>query len=239
MLGVVTWANGNGTHHPLARALRGAGLDIAETAARLGVDPKTVGRWLAGRIPYPRNRAALIELTGWTAHDLWPDLARAVASEPATEVRAVYPSLAAIPVDTWRQLLVRAETEVSIITERDPWPVHDPNVWHLLGEKARAGVRVRVALRPCTETNEPMALPAYVRGPGIDVRVLNTVMYTRIYRADDELLVGPAVYGVPTSQSPILHLRRIGNGGVATTYLESFERIWTSARQQTVSAAPL
>ncbi|TDD13441.1 XRE family transcriptional regulator, partial [Actinomadura sp. KC06] len=28
----------------------------AGVAARLGVDPKTVHRWVAGRLPYPRHR---------------------------------------------------------------------------------------------------------------------------------------------------------------------------------------
>ena len=58
--------------HPLARALRGAGIAPVDVAARLQVDPKTVQRWLAGRLPYPRHRAALVELTGWPSRDLWP-----------------------------------------------------------------------------------------------------------------------------------------------------------------------
>ena len=63
--------------HPLVRAVRSVGLDAADVAARLGVDPKTVQRWFGGRVPYPRYRAALVDLTGWTERDLWPDVARA------------------------------------------------------------------------------------------------------------------------------------------------------------------
>lgn len=229
MLGVVNWANGIGITRPLARALHGAGLDSVETAARLGVDPKTVERWLAGRVPYPRNRAALAKLTGWTARDLWPDLPRVPAPEPVAEVRAVYPCRAAVPVDTWRQLLTQAETQISIVADRDPWPVHDPYVPRLLREKARAGVQVRIALRRCADLDRPGASPESVRGTGIHVRSHETVMYNHVYRADDELLVSPAIHAVPASQAPVLHLRRGRDDGMTATYLESFERIWTSA----------
>lgn len=111
--------------HPLARALDSAGMDTAETATRLAVDPKTVGRWLAGRVPYPRNRAALEKLTGWTARDLWPELAHPAAAEPAGEVEAVYSHCAALPVDMWRRLVLHAETEVSIATDNDLSPTEE------------------------------------------------------------------------------------------------------------------
>jgi hypothetical protein len=55
-------------NHLLARALSGARLDIVDVAAQLCVDPKTVQRWISsGRIPYPRHRDALANLTGWSA----------------------------------------------------------------------------------------------------------------------------------------------------------------------------
>ena len=60
--------------HPLTRALRAAGLDVVDVAAQLDVDPKTVNRWMTGRLPYPRHRAALVRLTGWAAPDLWPGI---------------------------------------------------------------------------------------------------------------------------------------------------------------------
>jgi transcriptional regulator with XRE-family HTH domain len=56
----------------LRRFLLQAGLREDDVAARLGVDPKTVRRWLNGRVPYPHNRAAIADLLGAEEADLWP-----------------------------------------------------------------------------------------------------------------------------------------------------------------------
>ena len=60
-------------NEPLRRALLRARLREDDIAARLGVDPKTVRRWLNGRVPYPHNRVAIAELVGADEADLWPD----------------------------------------------------------------------------------------------------------------------------------------------------------------------
>ena len=50
----------------LRQALLRARLREDDIAARLGVDPKTVRRWLNGRVPYPYNRAAIADWSGRT-----------------------------------------------------------------------------------------------------------------------------------------------------------------------------
>lgn len=67
-------------NEPLRRALLRARLREDDIAARLGVDPKTVRRWLTGRVPYPHNRAAIAELVGVDEADLWPDAGGPLAS---------------------------------------------------------------------------------------------------------------------------------------------------------------
>ena len=62
-------------NEPLRRALLRARLREDDIAARLGVDPKTVRRWLNGRVPYPHNRAAIAELVSADEADLWPERA--------------------------------------------------------------------------------------------------------------------------------------------------------------------
>jgi hypothetical protein len=87
-------------NHPLARALRGAGVNEVDVAARLGVDPKTEQRWMSGRMPYPRHRSALARLTGWSQRDLWPELPRpAEPDAQRDEVGIVYPHRSAVPSD--------------------------------------------------------------------------------------------------------------------------------------------
>ena len=60
----------------LRRALLRARLREVDVAAHLGVDPKTVRRWLSGRVPYLRHRWALAQLRGLDESHLWPQLSR-------------------------------------------------------------------------------------------------------------------------------------------------------------------
>ncbi len=57
----------------LRTAITRAGLTLEEFADIVQVDVKTVQRWLAGRTPYPRNRARVASALDTTEHALWPD----------------------------------------------------------------------------------------------------------------------------------------------------------------------
>ena len=231
-------------NHPLARALRGAGITAVDVSTHLGVDPKTVQRWISGRVPYPRHRDALVSLTGWSPHDLWPSLPR--PAEPATvadEVRVVYPHRSGVPSDAWTRLLHCAEREIGILAYSALFLAEDASVPTLLREKARAGVRVRIVLgdpagqHVATRGDEERigaGMGARIRtalvgfGPlaaehGVDVRLHDTVLYNSIYRADDELLVNQHVYGRPTAHAPVLHLRANRAVGMVATYTGSFD----------------
>jgi len=237
-------------NHPLARALRGAGVDAADVAARLGVDPKTVQRWMAGRVPYPRYRDALVRLTGWSPRDLWPNLPR--PAEPATmndEIRVVYPHRSAVPSDTWARLFGRAEHEIGILAYSALLVAEDVAVSVVLREKARDGVRVRIALgdpngvhvaRRGDEERIGDGMSARIRTAlvafrplvevGAQVRLHDTVLYNSIYRADGELLVNTHVHGRPGAHAPALHLKGTSPDGMVATYLASFERVWSTTK---------
>jgi DNA-binding transcriptional regulator YdaS (Cro superfamily) len=238
-------------NHPLARALRSAGLNTVDVAARLGVDPKTVDRWTAGRMPYPRHRDALARLTGWSPRDLWPELPRPV--EPATqadEVRIVYPHRSAVPADAWSRLFTQAEAEIAVLAYSALFLAEDIAVSTLLRDKARAGVRIRIALGEPngahvtgrgSEEGVGDGMSARIRTAlvgfrpiveaGGELRLHDTVLYNSIYRADDQLLVNAHVYGHPASHAPVFNLRQRDGIGMATTYLDSFERVWATSHQ--------
>jgi DNA-binding transcriptional regulator YdaS (Cro superfamily) len=236
---------------PLARALHGAGLTTVDVASRLGVDPKTVARWLAGRVPYPRHRAALVAITGWTARDLWPETTPPVAPESAAnEVRTTYPHRSAVPVDTWRHHFTRAEQEIGVLAYSGLFLAEDAIIPRLLRDKARAGVRVRIALgdpagrhiaRRGAEEGIHDILPIRIRNalhlltplaaePGVCLRLHDTVLYSSIYRADDQLLINTHAYGCPASHAPVILLHHTRPHGIAATYLDSFERVWATTR---------
>jgi hypothetical protein len=61
------------------------------------------------------------------------------------------------------------------------------------------------------------------------IRLHDTPLYNSIYRFDDEMIVNTHVYGLLAAYTPTMHLRRV-DGAYFQTYLESFERVWASAR---------
>ena len=129
------------------RALLRMRLREADVAARLGVDPKTVRRWLNGRLPYPHNRAAIAELVGVDEADLWPDAGGLLAARTRPEeLGMVYPHRWAVPREVWMRLFGSAEHEIAILAYSALFLAEDAGILQILVEKVRAGVTVRIAL---------------------------------------------------------------------------------------------
>jgi hypothetical protein len=64
----------------------------------------------------------------------------------------------------------------------------------------------------------------------IEVRLHGCTLYASLFRYDDEIIVNPHAWGEPSSANPALHLRCLDGGQVAAHYLDSFERVWQSAK---------
>lgn len=236
-----------GLNETLRRALLRARLSEEDVAACLEVDPKTVRRWLEGRMPYLRHRWALAGVLGLDEADLWPQL-RTVRSRPA-EVRAIYPNRDAVPQDVWRRLFGTAKSEIAILSFGALFRIGDPSILGVLSARVQAGVRVRICVREppsldaagegdakCAEDASVAgirdALARYGmsgEGAAAEIRLYRDVMYNCIYRADDEILVGQHAYGIPAGRAPILHLCGTEDDDMIATYLESFERVWAVA----------
>jgi len=228
----------------LRRALLRARLSEEDVAARLEVDPKTVRRWLEGRVPYMRHRWMLAGVLGVDEADLWPQL-RVGQSRP-DEVRAIYAHRDAVPRDLWRRLFSSGEREIGILARSALFLAEDPGVLGVLTGRARGGVKVRICVRDpdardgagqgADDTSTADVGDALARyGPlremgGAEIRLHRDVPYNSIYRADDELLVGQHVYGIPDGRAPVLHLRRTEDGDMVAAYLDSFESVWRDAR---------
>jgi transcriptional regulator with XRE-family HTH domain len=233
-------------NEPLRRALLRARLREDDVAARLGVDPKTVRRWLNGRIPYRHNRAAIAELVGADEAELWPDAGGllAVRSRPE-ELGTVYPHRWAVPREVWVRLFGSAEREIDILAYSALFLAEDAGVLRILMDKGRAGVTVRIALgnpdgpyaAQRGEESIGDAMAARIRNAlmlyrplgtvqNIEIRLHRAVLYNAIYRADDQLLVNQHAYGIPAAQAPVFCLSDSGGGEMAALYLDSFERVW-------------
>jgi len=71
---------GGDDHFPgnavLREAVYTSGLEIPDLARRIGVDRKTVDRWIStGRVPHPKQRWMACEILGYDENELWPQLA--------------------------------------------------------------------------------------------------------------------------------------------------------------------
>jgi hypothetical protein len=234
----------------LRRALLRAWLREVDVAARLGVDPKTVRRWLNGRVPYSHNRAAIAELVGADEADLWPETGGPLAAlARPEELGTIYPHRWAVPRQAWVRLFGAAEREIAILAYSALFLAEDAGILGILAEKGRAGVTVRIALGDpdgphVAERGEEEgignAMPAKIRNAltlyrplstveNIELRLHRTVLYNSVYLADDELLVNQHAYGIPAAQAPVICLRQSLDGEMAVLYLDSFERVWSGS----------
>ena len=237
-------------NEPLRRALLRARLREDDVAARLGVDPKTVRRWLNGRVPYPHNRAAIAELVGVDEADLWPDVGGLLTARVRPEeLGTVYPNRWVVPREVWVRLFGSAEREIAILAYSALFLAEDAGILQILADKGRTGVSVRIALGdpdgPCVvergeEEGIGDAMPVRIRdaltlfrpvgsAENIEIRLHRTVLYNSIYRGDGQLLVNQYTYGVPAAQASVFCLSGTGSGEMTALYLESFERVWANA----------
>jgi transcriptional regulator with XRE-family HTH domain len=234
----------------LRRAMLRARLREDDVAAHLGVDPKTVRRWLSGRVPYPSSRGALAELVGADEADLWPEAGGPLAGRSRPEELAtVYPHRWAIPRDVWSRFFESAEHEIGLLAYSALFLAEDAGLLSIIEEKALNGVRVRFAL---AEPSSPAvalrgqeegigsAMAAKVRNAltlyrpltksdNIEIRLHRTILYNSIYLADDQLIVNQHAYGIPAAHAPALCFRGSEGGNMVTMYLDSFEKVWGEA----------
>src|ERR1700694_2478549 len=88
---------------------------IEEVATNVQVDPKTVQRWLAGRVPHARHRWAVASLLHEDETYLWQHQAANHHPPTGAELITLYPHRADVPFDLWWHLLERAEGQIGIL----------------------------------------------------------------------------------------------------------------------------
>ncbi|MER7235131.1 helix-turn-helix transcriptional regulator [Streptomyces olivaceus] len=238
--------------------LRGAivdsGLTFEEVAARLGVAPKTVERWINDpeRKPYRRFQYAAASLLKCEVSHLWPDertSAEVTASGNAELVR-LYPHRSVVAQTLWTQLYSTASRSFDVVVYSGFWLTEDARFHRIVKEKSADGVPVRFML------GDPESQAVAVRGedegigtamagkirnalvnygplfglPGVEFRLHATTLYNSLYRSDDEMLANGHLYGVGAYMAPVLHLRRVPGGELFDAYAESIERVWDAAR---------
>jgi hypothetical protein len=147
------------------------------------------------------------------------------------------PGLAGRAPAVWLCLLTSADHEIAILDDNGLL-LADQAAISALADKARAGVRVRgneddtAACAVGAEVRDALGRSGPLRAAGVQFRLHTATLYQSIYRADGQLLVAQHAYGIPATRAPILRLRATDEGSeMITAYLESFERIWATARE--------
>jgi transcriptional regulator with XRE-family HTH domain len=241
----------------LRDSLQRNGLTTVDVADRLGVDPKTVERWITqGRTPYPRHRHSIAALVRESVTYIWPtatSLSKTIAAGES-EVLKVYPHRHSVPADLWRHLLQQATDDVAILVYVGMFLTEAPDLINTLRRKANDGTRVRllfgepksdtIVRRSEEEGIGPYAIPAKIRNSlaifrplvdveGVEIRCHGTTLYNSIFRYDDEMIVNTHIYGVAAPHAPALHLRRLTAGELFNTYMKSYEAVWNDAKSPT------
>ncbi|MFJ8082036.1 XRE family transcriptional regulator [Streptomyces sp. NPDC096205] len=237
----------------LRSALLARGMTVQSLAEEINVNPKTVERWITqGKVPYRRHQYATAVALRVDVTTLWDDDRNVESATDLTkaEIASVYPHRHTVPPGLWRELYSRAERNLDVLVYSGLFLSEDPLFHNLLRAKVEAGARVRILLgdpdcdavrqRGIDEGHQIMdgkirnALVLYrplMRShPDIDFRLHDSTLYNSIYRADDEMLVNPHVYGIGAYMAPVMHLRRLPGGGIFDTYANSIDHTWENAR---------
>ena len=240
------------TNERLRAALLEQGLTPSDLADSLGVDVKTVERWIRGRVPYRKYRYTLAVRLKADETYLWPEALSddQIGSASESEIITVYPHRWMVPRDAWGRLFDSAEEEIGILVYSGMFLAEDGGLLALLKAKAADGVNVRIILGDpaspelasrgkaegiddamvARARNAIALFGPLARVDGVEIRLHGTTLYTSIFRADEQLLVNTHVYGVPAGQAPVLHLRRVAGGAMVLLYVDSFDRVWSEAR---------
>ncbi|WP_232832272.1 helix-turn-helix transcriptional regulator [Nocardiopsis sp. FIRDI 009] len=236
----------------LRKALAASRLTETDVAARLGVDPKTVRRWLSGQRPYPRHRWAVADLLRVDEEELWPQEAPESEEDPPLSEHAyrVFAHRWEVPREAWCGLFAEAKQEIGILVYSGLFLADDAGMLTLLAARARDGVSVRILLgdpdspevRQRGEDEEiGDALAARARNAlalfrplldieGVEVRTHSTILYNSVYLTEKRLLVNQHIYGLPAAKSPVVEIDRTLSPEMAETYARSFELAWEGAR---------
>ncbi|MFI6867578.1 helix-turn-helix domain-containing protein [Nocardia sp. NPDC050406] len=230
------------------------GFTPSSAAESIGVDAKTIERWInnGSRKPYPKHRRALAALLKESENYLWPDAIAPErrASVAEAEVVKVYPHRSLIPADLWSRLLRDCSERLDILVLAGLFLAEEPAFTKTVKTKVQQGLSVRMLFgdpladeankRSGEERLADGTVPARIRNAlalveplssadGVEIRFHGTTLYNSIFRFDDEMIVNMHVFGQPGAYAPAMHLRRLPAGDLFETYMTSFEHVWTIA----------
>jgi hypothetical protein len=229
------------------------GVDANGLAATVGVDAKTVSRWVGGRVPHRRSRLAVADALQEDEASLWPSARpdQSAGAPSISEVVGAYAHRAEIPQDLWVSLLSGAQQRIDLLGYAYPFVLElMPDAARRVATKAAQGVKVRMAFADpdCAhvaerDTLEQLngSLPGRIRNAlsyladltGVDNVALGlhrVHLYNSVFRFDDQMIVTPHLFRARGYQHPALHLRKLSEHGIFESFAQQFTEIWATIR---------
>lgn len=215
---------------------------------------KTVERWLSdpSRVPHQQTRDDVAEVLGVSADVLWPKAIRSsMKTGPDREIVAAYPYRNACPTSVWARLIDGASTSITFAgyTNYFVWQEH-PRLPARLSAKAASGCGVRFLIGdPDSEITRrreqiegvPLTVGTRIRitldalskiegGGEIEARFSDDHIALSVFIFDEEMLVTPHLSTLLGHESPMLHLRRLGDDGVYDRFAGHVAALWEAGR---------
>jgi hypothetical protein len=222
-------------------------VDIAMLSKETDVDPKTVSRWLKGRVPHAKHRWKIATLLNQQENYLWP--AGDFISLGDMEVVTTYGRRSDASPAEWWKLFSQAQKNIDMLANAMLFiPEQNTRLVGLLREKAAQGCLIRIALaNPACQAvklrdeEEQLGgtLPGRIKNSlyhfreiigvnGIEIKYHETILYNSLFRGDEEMFVTPHLYGLHGSMPPLLHLRRLSDNGIFASFATHFNVIWAN-----------
>ena len=240
------------TNHRLRNSLVAAEITQAALAEAVGVDAKSVERWITrDRQPHATTRARVAQVLGADETYLWPALLGSEQTKGATQAELVqiWPTRNAVPGDVWRTLLDQTHRQLDVLVYSGGFLVEAYDLVEVIRRKSAAGVNFRLLLgdsrcEAVRQRGEEEGLPTlpercqstleYLRDvrtlDGVQIRIHRTTLYASEFRFDDAMLVNNHTYGSWAARSPVHHLRRVPGGQLFDYYANAFDRVWATGR---------
>ena len=213
--------------------LQEVGLTAEEFAEIVRVDPKTVQRWVAGRVPQRRHRAKIARALDTPQDVLWPD--DTPASVPAPEASENARRLGGDVVASWGwaddqtapdpvEFVTSGEGPIEVLDGRGELLRDDRLIAALLeavGE--RSPVRVLV---DCPRRE----LVPLIGVEHLELRVIDSAGPCAIVRVGDRMLVLIDLPRVDVDElRPLLELRHCDDTGLFARMTLTFDGLWDAA----------
>ncbi|WP_405793110.1 hypothetical protein [Streptomyces sp. NBC_01506] len=187
-----------------------------------------------------------------SADVLWPKAIRSsMKTGPDREIVAAYPYRNACPTSVWARLIDGASTSITFAgyTNYFVWQEH-PRLPARLSAKVASGCSVRFLVGdPDSEITRrreeiegvPLTVGTRIRitldalskiegSGGIDARFSDEHIALSVFIFDDEMLVTPHLSTLLGHESPMLHLRRLGDDGLYDRFAGHVAALWEAGR---------